>query len=146
MRAARGKGNCGGARRRLGKRQPGYGTSDPVQFTGTPDTQAVLRAIEKAGYDPEVDTQELDVEGITCASCVSRVEKALRAVPGVIDASVNLATEKATVRLVSGAADVGVLEAAVVNLQQHQQHTCRRTTANNVPARRGPPGWNAKKH
>ena len=39
----------------------------------------------------------LRIEGMTCASCVGRVEKALRAVPGVIDASVNLATEKATV-------------------------------------------------
>ena len=40
----------------------------------------------------------LQIEGMTCASCVGRVEKALRAVPGVRDASVNLATEKASVR------------------------------------------------
>jgi len=39
----------------------------------------------------------LRIEGMSCASCVGRVEKALRAVPGVTDASVNLATEKATV-------------------------------------------------
>ena len=38
------------------------------------------------------------IEGMTCASCVARVEKALKAVPGVESASVNLATEKATVR------------------------------------------------
>ena len=37
------------------------------------------------------------VEGMTCASCVGRVEKAIRAVPGVVSASVNLATERATV-------------------------------------------------
>lgn len=84
-----------------------------VQFTGMPDTKAVLRAIENAGYEPKVEIQELDVEGMTCASCVSRVEKALKAVPGVADASVNPATEKATIRLVSGAVDVGALEAAV---------------------------------
>ncbi|WP_026620622.1 P-type Cu+ transporter [Ensifer sp. WSM1721] len=84
-----------------------------VQFTGMPDTKAVLRAIENAGYEPKVEIQELDVEGITCASCVSRVEKALKAVPGVMDASVNLATETATIRLVSGAVDAGALEAAV---------------------------------
>ncbi|MCA1368345.1 copper-translocating P-type ATPase [Bradyrhizobium sp. BRP14] len=84
-----------------------------VQFTGMPDTKAVLRAIENAGYEPKVEIQELDVEGMTCASCVSRVEKALKAVPGVTDASVNPATEKATIRLVSGAVDVGALEVAV---------------------------------
>ena len=43
----------------------------------------------------------LQVEGMTCASCVSRVEKALLKVPGVSGASVNLATEKATVRVLS---------------------------------------------
>ncbi|KUY98135.1 copper-transporting ATPase [Burkholderia sp. RF7-non_BP1] len=40
---------------------------------------------------------ELDIDGMTCASCVSRVEKALAKVPGVARASVNLATERATV-------------------------------------------------
>jgi P-type Cu+ transporter len=38
------------------------------------------------------------VGGMTCASCVLHVERALRKVPGVVDASVNLATERATVR------------------------------------------------
>jgi Cu+-exporting ATPase len=42
-------------------------------------------------------TLTLPIAGMTCASCVARVEKALRAVPGVADASVNLATEKASV-------------------------------------------------
>src|SRR5262249_27574230 len=40
---------------------------------------------------------ELEIEGMTCASCVTRVEKALAGVPGVTRASVNLATERATV-------------------------------------------------
>ncbi|MEX3829986.1 cation transporter, partial [Paraburkholderia sp. BR14263] len=39
---------------------------------------------------------ELEVHGMTCASCAMRVEKALAKVPGVTRASVNLATEKAT--------------------------------------------------
>ena len=52
----------------------------------------------------------LNIEGMTCASCVARVEKALRAVPGVSGASVNLATEKASVQ---GQAAPGVLMAAV---------------------------------
>ena len=45
----------------------------------------------------------LSIEGMTCASCVGRVEKALKAVPGVADAMVNLATERAVVRGVAGA-------------------------------------------
>ncbi|GGJ98223.1 copper-translocating P-type ATPase [Luteimonas terricola] len=55
-------------------------------------------------------TTELAVEGMTCASCVGRVERALQAVPGVSGAAVNLATERATVR---GAAAVDALVAAV---------------------------------
>ena len=41
----------------------------------------------------------LDIGGMTCASCVSRVEKALNRIPGVEAASVNLATEQAKIRL-----------------------------------------------
>lgn len=84
-----------------------------VQFNGTPDAQAVLKAIERAGYEPKLITQEFRVEGMTCASCVARVEKALKAVPGVVEATVNLATERATVRAAAGAADFAALEAAV---------------------------------
>lgn len=84
-----------------------------VQFNGVPETTSVLRAVEKAGYTPRIVTEEIQIEGMTCASCVSRVEKVLKAVPGVADASVNLATEKATVRLVSGTAEISALEAAV---------------------------------
>src|SRR5687767_2921955 len=46
---------------------------------------------------------KLPIEGMTCASCVARVEKALKAVPGVATAEVNLATETATVSLAEGA-------------------------------------------
>ncbi|KQY11278.1 heavy metal translocating P-type ATPase [Rhizobium sp. Root482] len=64
--------------------------------------QPLLQAVEKAGYTATIETRELDIEGMNCASCVSRVEKALRTVPGVAEASVNLATEKATVRALPG--------------------------------------------
>lgn len=83
-----------------------------VSYNEPVPTEAVLQAIEKAGYEPKLETRELGVEGMTCASCVSRVEKALKTVPGVKDASVNLATEKATVRVVSGTSTL-VLEDAV---------------------------------
>ena len=55
----------------------------------------------------------LAVEGMTCASCVMRVERALKKVPGVVAATVNLATERATVELTPGAVDPSALVAAV---------------------------------
>ena len=48
---------------------------------------------------------------MSCASCVGRVERALSAVPGVIGASVNLATERAQVRRVSGVSNVDLVRA-----------------------------------
>ncbi len=57
----------------------------------------LVEAIEDAGYEVPRRKLELAVEGMTCASCVARVEKALLTVPGVSGASVNLASERATV-------------------------------------------------
>src|SRR5437660_12487936 len=59
------------------------------------------------------ETAELAVSGMTCASCVMRVEKKLKKVPGVTDAAVNLATEHATVIYDPAQADPGALVAAV---------------------------------
>jgi Cu+-exporting ATPase len=56
---------------------------------------ALAAAVEKAGYDVPTQRISLTISGMTCASCVTRVEKALIKVPGVIAVSVNLATEKA---------------------------------------------------
>ena len=55
----------------------------------------------------------LSVEGMTCASCVARVEKALKQVPGVSSAEVNLATERAEVKLASRQINIDALTAAV---------------------------------
>ncbi|MGG1949276.1 heavy metal translocating P-type ATPase [Trinickia sp. NRRL B-1857] len=63
----------------------------------------------------DISTAELDIEGMTCASCAARVEKALARVPGVTAASVNLATERATVHAAAlGPGDVQQLVDAVV--------------------------------
>jgi Cu+-exporting ATPase len=72
-------------------------------------------AVEKAGYGVRDETAELTlpVTGMTCAACVRRVEKALRAVSGVTAASVNLATEKATVRFDPTRVDRAALVAAI---------------------------------
>ncbi|MDO9219380.1 MAG: copper ion binding protein, partial [Thiobacillus sp.] len=70
--------------------------------TGDTDMASIQRAIEKAGFNVPTETCTLDISGMTCASCSARVEKALSKVPGVLDASVNLATEQATIKLVKG--------------------------------------------
>ncbi|WP_350283165.1 heavy metal translocating P-type ATPase [Nitrosomonas sp.] len=77
-----------------------------VHLTGPVDRTALIRAVEKVGYDVPAGTTELAVDNMTCASCVSRVEKALKAVPGVTEATVNLATERATVRGVAAVQDL----------------------------------------
>ncbi|WP_404798926.1 heavy metal translocating P-type ATPase [Acinetobacter thermotolerans] len=59
--------------------------------------QTLVKAIQKAGFDVKADKLELSIEGMTCASCVARVEKALSKVEGVTSACVNLATETAQV-------------------------------------------------
>ncbi|WP_377835202.1 heavy metal translocating P-type ATPase [Acidimangrovimonas pyrenivorans] len=67
------------------------------------DAAAVAEAVAKAGYEVETADTRLKVEGISCASCVGRVEKALKAYPGVTGAEVNLATGSAVVHHYAGA-------------------------------------------
>jgi heavy metal translocating P-type ATPase len=74
---------------------------------------AVLGAIRDAGYEPVVSETELSISGMTCASCVARVERALQRVDGVLEASVNLATERASVRYLPDVAPPSSLKEAV---------------------------------
>ncbi len=106
-----------------------------VTYNQPVPTEAVLQAIEKAGYEPKLETRELGVEGMTCASCVSRVEKALKAVPGVMDASVNLATEKATVRVVSGTSTLVLEDAVCAAGYEVRRITADRSTDSNEDRR-----------
>ncbi len=84
-----------------------------ITFTGAADPQAVVRAIQSVGYAVREESTELAIEGMTCASCVGRVEKALAQVPGVRQATVNLATERARVVHLAGSVSTADLEAAV---------------------------------
>jgi P-type Cu+ transporter len=65
--------------------------------------------------EPNLDlsSEDLDILGMTCAACVRRVDKALRAVPGVQDAHVNLVTNRATVRFDAAVTTQAALEAAI---------------------------------
>lgn len=84
-----------------------------ITFTGLADPHAAVHAIESAGYTVREETTELAIEDMTCASCVGRVEKALAKIPGVLEATVNLATERARVRHFAGVVSTADLEAAV---------------------------------
>src|SRR5260370_35240211 len=63
---------------------------------------AIAAAVRNAGYDIASETVDLDVQGMTCASCVARVERALKAVPGVVGAEANFTTERARVVIRAG--------------------------------------------
>lgn len=73
-----------------------------VLACGPTDFRTLQGAVEKAGYEVAQQEIDLDIEGMSCASCVGRVERALRKVDGVLDAEVNLATERAHVRFAAG--------------------------------------------
>ena len=72
----------------------------------------LIEAVEKAGYGVPLQSIELNIEGMTCASCVGRVERALLKVPGVRSAAVNLASERAHVEVI-GTPDPAALIQAV---------------------------------
>jgi Cu+-exporting ATPase len=68
------------------------------------DLDKIKNAVSQLGYGVATRKSIFPVGGMTCASCVARVEEALSSVPGVISASVNLASEKATVEYLEGTA------------------------------------------
>ncbi|WP_312360870.1 heavy metal translocating P-type ATPase, partial [Stutzerimonas balearica] len=63
--------------------------------------EQLVQAVDKAGYAVAQTDHELSLGGMTCASCVGRVERALLKVPGVLSATVNLASERAQVRSIA---------------------------------------------
>jgi Cu+-exporting ATPase len=73
----------------------------------------LIATVERAGYAVPRQELSLAIGGMTCASCVGRVERALRKQPGVLEAEVNLATEQAHVVVLRGVADTAALAAAV---------------------------------
>lgn len=83
-----------------------------VQYQGD-SPQALIDAITACGYQVPQAALELQISGMSCASCVGRVERALAQVPGVLTVSVNLASERAHLQLL-GTADPQALLAAVV--------------------------------
>ena len=79
----------------------------------TTSPSEMVGVIKDAGYDADVRETALGVTGMTCASCVGRVERALGKVPGVLEANVHVANEKATIRYLAGEVELRNLEKAV---------------------------------
>ena len=73
---------------------------------------ALVAAVQKAGYEVPGQTLDLAITGMTCASCVGRVERGLSRLPGVLAVSVNLASERARVQVLADT-DLQTLQQAV---------------------------------
>ncbi len=92
------------------------------------DVAALIEAVQKAGYGVPVQSLELAIDGMTCASCVGRVERALLKVPGVRSAAVNLASERAHVEVL-GPPDPAALIQAVEAAGYHATASSERRPA-----------------
>jgi Cu+-exporting ATPase len=84
-------------------------TFDPAQL----DVRALMKVVEGAGYNVPTEKVTIPVAGMSCASCVDAVERAIRSSHGVTAAAVNLATERATVEYVPGVASVETIRRAI---------------------------------
>jgi copper ion binding protein len=82
---------------------------------GEVEISDLVRAVQDCGYQIPVENIILQIEGMTCFSCVARVDGALRDVPGVIDSRVNLATEKTSLSFVPEVASMEDFKRAVAN-------------------------------
>ena len=80
---------------------------------GQADLSQVVDAVADVGYRIPVEKITLPIGGMSCASCVTKIEGALRDVSGVVSATVNLATEKATVSYIPGVASLQDFKKAV---------------------------------
>jgi Cu+-exporting ATPase len=92
--------------------------SQRAELRGTAALPALREAVSRAGYAVPEAVLDLAIEGMTCASCAGRVERALVRVPGVVSVSVNLASEQAHLRVLEGV-DPTTLAAAVERAGYH---------------------------
>ena len=81
--------------------------------SGGVSPEALVKAVDAAGYSIPLEWADLNIGGMTCAACVSHVEGALKGVQGVLSINVNLATEKAAVAYIPGVASLQHFREAV---------------------------------
>ena len=73
----------------------------------------LISKVKDLGYEAKTEKVTLPVQGMTCASCVNKVEKALKSLKGVVNVNVNFATERASVEYLSGEVTIRDLKRAV---------------------------------
>ncbi len=83
--------------------------SETAQVTFAGPMLDIAKALDTAGYPAATRQVELRIDGMSCASCVSKIERALESAAGVVAAQVNLATEGATVTYLEGSTNLEVL-------------------------------------
>ena len=83
----------------------------------------IVERIQAVGYSPGATTTVLGIAGMYCGSCVSTIERELRKTPGVLDASVNLATEQAHIEYQPGLVDLAGLTRAIEDAGYHVRET-----------------------
>ena len=114
--------------------------TEAASVAGTAPLAALQAAVQKAGYQLREHSLRLDIEGMSCASCVGRVEKALLKLPGVSAAEVNLATESAQVSLLAGTDPEPLLQAVRKAGYQARLHDAQAARAEPAPAWRSGSG------
>lgn len=103
-------------------------SAESASVSGSARLTDIHQALIEAGYPARQQTVSLNIQSMSCASCVGRVEKALLELPGVIKANVNLATESANVTVLSGLvslADLAALPTAMgypASFEQADEH------------------------
>src|SRR6266540_469565 len=94
---------------------------------------AIHDAIKKAGYRVGLGRARFHIKGMTCASCVTRIERALEGTPGVVRATVSLGAEEAEVEYALGTTDLKIVKTAVASAG----YSCSRALASaEQPVRR----------
>jgi len=86
--------------------------SAQIEMADGTDLTDVAATLDRVGYPARQQTVRLAISDMSCASCVGRVQKSLDAVPGVLKAEVNLASESASVRYIEGLTQAGDLISA----------------------------------
>lgn len=82
-----------------------------IESTAPLSSQLLIETLEHAGYQVPRQTLELSIQGMTCASCVGRVERALNKLPEVVQVQVNLATERAYIEALTTLAPEALIRA-----------------------------------
>ncbi|MDJ0823580.1 MAG: heavy metal translocating P-type ATPase [Paracoccaceae bacterium] len=112
-------GGCAGRAERALAAVPGVDSASVnlanrmAQVQGAATPEALRAALSDAGYPAKEQTMRLTIDGMSCASCTGRVEQALRDVPGVVSAHVNLASERADVRVMAASVTAEALAKVV---------------------------------